>query len=100
MTAYENGGKGSDWVETYSDLKYEFDVIECGIDPPSLQPAMYREPLIGGQCFYIVSSGKYGKGSKLALQVADRDKYYPKYYGIYNIDVAAYGGREANKKSQ
>lgn len=91
---------GSDWTHVYSDLKYEFEVIECGINPPSLQPAMYREELIGGQCFYIVSSGPYGKGSKLALEVAAKDKYWPKYYGLYNIGVGVYGGREANAKNQ
>lgn len=61
---------------------------------------MYREELLPGQCFYIVSSGPLGRGSKLALEVAQRDKYYPKYYGLYNIGIAAYGGREANNKAQ
>ena len=56
--------------------------------------------MVAGQCFYIVSSGPIGRGSKLALEVAERDKYYPKYYGIYNIGIHEYGGREANKKSQ
>jgi hypothetical protein len=81
-------------------LRYEFDVIECGVNPPSLQPAMYREELLPGQCFYIVSSGPYGKGSKLALEVAERDKYYPKYYGLYNIGLGVYGGREAKNIRQ
>lgn len=61
---------------------------------------MYREELLAGQCFYIVSSGPLGIGSKLALEAAPRDKYYPKYYGLYNIGIGEYGGREANKKSQ
>jgi hypothetical protein len=30
----------------------------------------------------------------LALEVAKRDKYYPKYWGIYNIDVKEFKGRE------
>jgi hypothetical protein len=32
--------------------------------------------------------------------VATRDKYYPKYYGLYNIGIAEFGGREANKLAQ
>jgi len=51
-------------------MKYEFEVIECGINPPSLQPAMYNEEMVDGQCFYIVSSGPNNKGSEIALEVA------------------------------
>jgi hypothetical protein len=56
---------------------------------------MYNEEMVDGQCFYIVSSGKYNKGSNIALEVAKRDKYYPKYWGIYDIGMAEFKGRDS-----
>jgi hypothetical protein len=41
-------------------MRYEFDVLECGINPPSLRPYIYDEPLVPGKCMYIVSSGEHG----------------------------------------
>ena len=48
----------------------------------------------------MVSSGPFGRGSNLALEVAARDKYYPKNYGLYDIKLGQFGGREANKLAQ
>ena len=45
---YTQDAQGSNWTPTYADLRYEFDVIECGVNPPSLQPAMYSEELLAG----------------------------------------------------
>ena len=67
----------SSWIPEYSDMRYEFEVLECGVNPPSLRPSIYDEPLEPGKCFYIVSSGEEGKGSKYALEVAEQEKYYP-----------------------
>ena len=71
-------------------------MLECGPNPPYLRPAMFSEPMIDNECFYIISSGKWGKGSNLAFQVDERDKYWPKDYGIFDIRVKEYKGREAN----
>lgn len=81
-------------------MKYEFEVIECGINPPSLQPAMYNEEMVDGQCFYIVSSGPNNKGSEIALEVATQEKYYPKVWGIYNIFSAHFEGMEHPNPNQ
>lgn len=80
-------------------MTYEFDVLECGVNPPSLQPAIYDTPLEGGHCFYIVSSGKKGTGSKFALEVTKTSRYDAKW-GIFNIGLQKYGGSESNFKPQ
>ena len=87
-------GENSDVIPSNADMKYEFEVIECGINPPSLQPSMYNEEMVSGQCFYIVSSGPNNKGSNIALEVSHQEKYYPKVWGIYNIFSAPFEGRE------
>jgi hypothetical protein len=79
------------WIPEFSDMKYEFDVLECGINPPSLRPGVYDMPIEGGQCFYIVSLGPEGKGSHTAIEVAETSRYDPKY-GIFNIGLAEYRG--------
>jgi hypothetical protein len=88
------------WIPTYSDMRYEFDVLECGLNPPKLRPAIYDEPLVPGKCMYIVSSGKTGTGSKFALEVAEQEKYFPTLWGIFNIYLANYKGHNSNNKAQ
>ena len=87
------------WIPEYSDMTYEFDVLECGINPPSLRPSIYNMPLEGGHCFYIVSSGAEGEGSKLALEVTKKSRYEAKW-GIFNINLADYKGDESDYKPQ
>jgi len=81
-------------------MVYEFSVSECGINPASLQPENFHEPLIPHECFYIVSAGKYGKGSDLALEVSKEDAYAPRTTGVYNIDLTHFHGREDNHAPQ
>jgi hypothetical protein len=81
-------------------MVYEFEVAECGINPPSLQPDNYHEPLIPHECFYIVSAGKYGKGSDLAIEVSKDDAYAPRVTGVYNIDLTHFHGREEENPGQ
>lgn len=71
-------------------------MLECGPNPYFLRPPMFEEKLIAGQCFYIISAGPWGKGSDLAFEVDERDKYYPKYWGIYDIRLKNFKGRAAN----
>lgn len=80
-------------------MKYEFDVLECGINPPSLRPSIYDSPLEGGHCFYIVSSGAEGTGSKLALEVSLESRYAAKW-GIFNIGLRDYKGEDSDFKPQ
>jgi len=80
-------------------MRYEFEVLECGINPPSLRPAIYDTPLESGHCFYIVSSGENGVGSTLALEVSKKSPYDPSW-GIFNIDVQNYPGKKSDFKPQ
>ena len=86
------GQYGSDWVPTNIDMTYEIEVLECGINPPSLQNEHAVVPIRPGECFYIVSAGTYGKGSNLAIEVSMEDKYAPRETGVYNIALKAYLG--------
>ena len=81
-------------------MRYEFDVLECGVNPPSPRPSIYDEPLVSGKCFYLVSSGADGEGSKLALEVAEQEKYFPQLWGIFNIGLADYKGKSSDFKPQ
>lgn len=75
-------------------------MAECGPNPYYLMPRMFNEPMFHMTCFYIISAGPWGYGSDLAFQVDERDKYYPKHYGIYDIRVKEYKGRKANNLAQ
>lgn len=86
------GQYGSGWVHTNSDMTYEIDVLECGINPPSLQDEHAVKPMRSGECFYIVSAGTYGKGSNFAIGVSMEDKYAPKETGVYDIAIKEYLG--------
>lgn len=81
------------------DLDYEFDVVECGANPPSLQESLPAEALVPGKCFYIVSYGKWGKGSKIALNVEEHDK--SDGWSIYDVNIGSWDGvKEANPAHQ
>lgn len=71
-------------------MDYEFDVVECGINPPSLQQALPAEKLVPGKCFFIVSYGKWGKGSNIALNVDPHDK--SDGWHIYDVNIAKWSG--------
>mgnify|MGYP000318394461 CR=1 FL=1 len=73
---------------------YEFNVHECGIHPPSMRDALPDYKLEPDRCFYIVSAGKYGKGSELVLTVDDHDKSHG--WGIYDISVGHWEGAKSN----
>ena len=65
-----------------------------------MQPAHPVEPLRAGECFFIVSGGKWGKGSNLALEVDVKDKYDPRKTGVYNIALKEYEGIEKSNIAQ
>lgn len=48
----------------------------------------------------MVSAGKFGKGSNLALEVGTEDAYAPRTTGVYNIDLTHFHGREEGTKGQ
>lgn len=73
-------------------------MIECGINPPSLQKGIVSQKLVDGQCFNIISSGRFGKGSKLALTVDSKDK--SDGWGIYDVMVAKWPGVGESEKNQ
>ena len=50
-----------------------------------------------GQCFYIVSAGKDGLGSDLAVEVDKQDYYHPKKTGIHNIHLGKFEKSKAQK---
>ena len=80
-------------------MKYEFEVLECGVNPPSLRPSYYDYPLEAGHCFYIVSNDKNGLGSNVALEVASQPKYGGSY-GIFDISLGTYRGPGNDYKPQ
>jgi hypothetical protein len=86
------------WIPEFSDMRYEFEVLECGINPPLL--SIYDEPLVANKCFYLVSPGEKEEGSKFALEVAKQEKYFPKLWGIFNIYLADYKGKGSNFQPQ
>ena len=94
-TKLESWATDSSFVKSDAPVQYEFEMVECSPNPYYLRPAMFEEPLIPDQCFYIVSAGPWGKGSDLAFEVDKLDKYYPKEYGIYDIRVKQFLGRAA-----
>lgn len=68
-------------------VRYEFDILECGREPSYFLPNLKNEAIVDNQCFYILSAGKWGTGSNFALTVAEKDKYYPLNYGLYDIGI-------------
>mgnify|MGYP001177455045 FL=1 len=66
-TKLENWDKDTKFVPSEATVRYEFEMLECSPNPPYLMPAMYPEPMIDDECFYIISSGRWGKGSNLAF---------------------------------
>jgi hypothetical protein len=88
------------WIPEFSDMIYQFDVLECGINPPKVKPSIYAETLVPGKCLYVISSGEMGEGSNLTLEVAVQEKYFPKAYGIFNIALAEYKGKSSDFKPQ
>lgn len=65
-------------------------MVECGINPPSLQPSLKVEYMIPDKCFFIVSYGKFGLGSKIALNADKHDK--SDGWEIYDINTEKFSG--------
>ena len=68
-TKLESWATDSSYVKSDAPVQYEFEMMECSPNPYYLRPAMFEEPLLPNKCFYIVSSGPWGKGSDLAFEV-------------------------------
>lgn len=64
--------------------------MECGINPPSLQQALKIEYIQPDKCFYIVSYGRWGKGSAIALNVDKHDK--SNGWEIYDVNIEKWSG--------
>lgn len=76
--------------------RYEFEVLECDKYPAFFKP----EQLSTDKCFYIKPSGVDGQGTNLALTVDAQDLYYPKSYGIFNVQIEEFKGDTADNKAQ
>ena len=90
--------KAKEFQKTPQDLNYEFDVVECGANPPSLQTPLPNEKLVPGKCFYIVSYGRWGKGSNIALNVDAHDK--SDGWNIYDVNIGKWSGPKDTDKGQ
>lgn len=101
------GATGGQWKhassEEYSgDVTYEFEVIESNRQPEALDPGFHIEEMHGGQCFYIAHKGR-NDNEYYALEVSEKDAYYPRNTGLYNIAMYPFKGRNkkvANKAQQ
>lgn len=48
----------------------------------------------------MTSAHKGSDNTTLALEAAEKDKYYPKYYGLYNVYLKPWTGENSNNIAQ
>jgi hypothetical protein len=82
---------GSGWIPSNTDMKYEFEVLECSLDPKHFKPEPpvdnFKEADVPdkeiGYFFRSLGLNKYGK--QMVLDVDEEDKYAPLKTGVHNV---------------
>lgn len=71
---------GNAYIATQSPMKYEMEIMNCDIKPPSQADLAQMEKLLPNKCFYIVNGV-----DNLALEVNKEDRYAPRITGVYDL---------------
>lgn len=83
------------------DMTYEVEILQAGLNPPMLKTLYHPfKGIKNDVCFYLVSAGSDGKGSPYAVEASEKDKYYPKSTGAFNVALGDYHGKASNNKMQ
>jgi len=74
------------WIKEGQDIVYEIEVLRC--DPQLTTPR--EENVVPKKCMFITL--QQNSGTQLALSVEDKDAYFPRKTGLYNVNIEKWDG--------
>lgn len=78
-----------------SPMKYEIEVMNCALEPPSKEEQALLQKLNPDQCFYIVNNV-----DNLALSANAEDRFAPRKTGVFEVEMTPFKGMDSNNKAQ